>query len=41
MDMTLTIGPGFISTGTLLTDGTTGTGAADPLTWLRLARCPC
>lgn len=31
----------FISTGTSLTDGITGTGAADPLTWLRLARCPC
>lgn len=31
----------FISTGTSLTDGITGTGAADPLTWVRLARCPC
>jgi hypothetical protein len=30
-----------ISTGTSLTDGITGTGAADPLTWVRLARCPC
>jgi streptomycin 6-kinase len=33
--------PPLISTGTSLTGGITGTGAADPLTRLRLARCPC
>ena len=25
----------------LSADGITGTGASDPLIWLRLARCPC